>query len=190
MCMKGRGRFSPAMTNGAPVYDSEGAPVAQDGCYLEAAGMGCYIKAPPQIKFDQATKKYKTSVNLENCFRGPVVFGQGRFGGDFNIDLAYKPTACNNGDFCVKDAEAKWSVVPGSERYALRPTSYLHDIVTDKISEAINGAIGNSLRIPLSQGVGPLANFPLESEGRVDAGPGYFGVCMQPRDQVAGAVGQ
>lgn len=180
LCQRGRGPFVPTMQNGSPQYDEEGKPIGS-GCYFEVEGLGCYLNNAPHITYDQRTRKYKTHVNLRGCYRGPAFLGLGRIGGDFNIDFSFTPKACNGGDFCMDHPDASWSVVPGSERFAMRPDSMLHGIVTDKINDAMNGAIGNTIRIPMASGVGPLANVPLEAEGRVDTGPGFFGACLRLR---------
>lgn len=176
LCHKGRGPFVASETK----YDNDGRPNG-NGCYFEVAGMGCYLHNPPQINFDLKTKKYKTSVKLKSCFRGPVMLGLGKLGGDFNIDFSFTPKACNGGDFCMDNPDVKWSVVPGSERFALRPSSPLNGIVESSIQNAINGAIGDAIRIPMASSVGPLASVPLEAEGRVDTGPGFFGACLRLR---------
>lgn len=176
LCHKGRGPFVAS----EKMYDSEGRPNGE-GCYFEVGGMGCYLNNPPQINFDPKTKKYKTSVKLKSCFRGPVMFGLGKLGGDFNIDFSFTPKACNGGDFCMDNPDVNWSVVPGSERFALRPSSPLNGIVESSIQNAINGAIGDAIRIPMASSVGPLASVPLEAEGRVDTGPGFFGACLRLR---------
>lgn len=181
LCQRGRGKY---VHKG---FDETGKPEA-DGCFFEVEGMSCYLNSPPQINYDTKTKKYKTSVNLKGCFRGPVMLGMGKIGGDFNIDFSFTPKACNGGDFCMDNPDIKWAVVPGSERFALRPTSILHNIVTSKIQSAVNGAIGDAIRIPMASGVGPLASVPLEAEGRVDTGPGFFGACLRLRG--SGVSGQ
>ncbi|MFL5786278.1 MAG: hypothetical protein ACJ76H_16790 [Bacteriovoracaceae bacterium] len=187
ICQQGRGPFVPTLENGQPKYDPQGKPVGS-GCYMELEGMSCYLNSAPQIKYDAKTKKYKTSVNLKSCFRGPAIFGLGKFGGDFNIDFAFTPKACNGGDFCMDKPAVNWKVVPGSERFSLKPDSFLHDIVTSKIQDAVNGAISDTIRIPMTSNVGPLATVPLEAEGRVDTGPGFFGACFRLRG--SGASGQ
>lgn len=176
LCQRGRGAF----VAGNPEYDAEGKPNG-NGCYFEVAGMGCYLNNAPQITYDTRTRKYKTSVNLKSCYRGPVMFGQGRIGGDFNVNFSFTPKACNGGDFCMDNPDADWSVVPGSERFAMRPSSMLNSIVTSKINESMNKALGDTIRLPMASGVGPLANVPLEAEGRVDTGPGFFGACLRLR---------
>jgi hypothetical protein len=116
------------------------------------------------------------------------MFGQGRIGGDFNLDFSFTPKACNGGDFCMDNPDVNWSVVPGSERFALRPESMLNGLVQSNIQSAINGAIGDTIRIPMATSVGPLASVPLEAEGRVDTGPGFFGACLRLRG--SGVSGQ
>ena len=183
LCQKGRGPFVAEQ----PQYDAKGKPNGS-GCYFEVGGMGCYLNTPPQINYDTRSRKYKTSVKLKSCYRGAVMLGQGKVGGDFNIDFSFTPKACNGGDFCMDKPDVNWSVVPGSERFALRPNSMLNGIVEDNIQSAINGAIGETIRIPMATSVGPLASVPLEAEGRVDTGPGFFGACLRLRG--SGVSGQ
>lgn len=180
LCQEGKGPYVPALEHGAQKYDPDGKPIGS-GCYFNFSGMSCYLNAPPQITYDQRSRKYKTAVKLKACYRGPVLFGQGRIGGDFDISFNFTPKACNGGDFCMDNPDVDWKVVPGSERFALRPSSFFRGMVDEKIQSAINGAIGDTIRLPLTSGVGPLANIPLEAEGRVDTGPGFFGACLKLR---------
>lgn len=181
LCMHGAGEFRPKLdAAGKPAYDPEGKPLANSGCRMDIEGMSCYVKNPPQLKYDNKTKKYKVDLALKSCFRGPVIFGLGKFGGDFNIDFSFKPTACSNGDFCMDKPEANWSIVPGSERFSLQESSFFDKIIKDKINDAVQNAVKDTIRIPMAGGVGPLGNIPLQAEGRVDTGPGYFGVCLEP----------
>lgn len=176
MCMTGRGPFVASKDeNGNDVYNSEGAQLGS-GCQLEMGGMRCFIKSPPQIRYDGGGRNYKMSIGLEKCFRGPVILGQGRFGGDINIDVGFQPQACEGGDFCMNNPKATWNVVPGTERYAMRESSRLHDMVTNGINSGLNGALGDTIRLPLANALGGV---PLRAEGRVDSGPGFFGVCLE-----------
>lgn len=188
ICQQGHGPYVPTLNNGTQSYDSEGKPVGS-GCYMEMAGMGCYLNNAPQITFDTRTRKYKTTINLKSCYRGPVLFGQGRFGGDFNLDFSFTPKACHGGDFCMDNPEVDWQVVPGSERFALRPESFFQGLISGAIEGAINKSVADAIRIPMASGVGPLANIPLEAEGRVDSGPGYFGACLQLRGSTSSGAG-
>ncbi len=187
LCQQGRGPYVPTLENGQQKYETEGKPVGS-GCYMEVSGMGCYLNNAPQINYDARTRKYKTSINLKACYRGPVIFGQGRVGGDFNIDFSFTPKACNGGDFCMDNPSVNWKVVPGSERFALRPNSMFNSIVNETIQSSINNALSDTIRLPMASGVGPLANIPLEAEGRIDQGPGFFGACLKLRD--SGVSGQ
>ncbi len=187
LCQQGRGPYVPTLEHGQQKYDSEGRPEGS-GCYMEISGMGCYLNNAPQINYDARSRKYKTSINLKACYRGPVMFGQGRIGGDFNIDFSFTPKACNGGDFCMDNPAVDWKVVPGSERFALRPSSILSNIVNDTIQSSINKALSDTIRLPMASGVGPLATIPLEAEGRIDTGPGFFGACLKLRD--SGVSGQ
>ncbi len=183
LCQSGSGRFRQDRDEyNQPKYNEEGAPVGTGGCAIESDGMLCYMKAPPQLSWDTATRKYKTKVSLESCYRGPAFLGLGRFGGDFDINMAFSPAACDNGDFCVQNPDVNWNVVPGSGRFALRESSLFHEVVNQGLNDAIVGSLSNGMRLPLSSGTGPLGLSPLVSEGRVDAGPGYFGACLKPKE--------
>ncbi len=188
LCQQGRGAYVPTLEGGQQKYDPEGKPIGS-GCYMEVGGMGCYMNNPPQIRYDARTRKYKTSIHLKACYRPPAFLGIGRFGGDFNIDFSFSPKACNGGDFCMDKPDVNWSVVPGTERFSLRPGGFLTGIVTEGIQSAVNGAISNTIRIPLTSNVGPLAGIPLEAEGRTDSGPGFFGACLRLRS-TSGVTGQ
>lgn len=180
LCTGGQGEFRPKLDeNGRDAYNSEGRPLANGGCEMTISGMTCYVKHPPQLKYDSKNKKYKIDLSLKSCYRGPVIFGIGKFGGDFNINLDFKPKACSNGDFCMDQVNAKWSVVPGTERFDLRESSWFDKLIKEKIDDALKNSIKETIRIPMASGVGPLGNVPLQAEGRVDSGPGYFGVCLE-----------
>jgi hypothetical protein len=180
LCQMGRGPYVPTLENNQQKYSAEGRPVGS-GCYFEVGGMGCYLNNAPQIHYDARSRKYKTSINLKACYRGPAFFGLGKIGGDFNIDFNFNPKACNGGDFCMDNPQVDWKVVPGTERFALRPTSMLNSMATEGIQSAINKSLSDTIRIPMASGVGPLANVPLEAEGRVDTGLGFFGACLKLR---------
>jgi hypothetical protein len=184
LCMSGSGPFVGNTEGGWQHFEENGsgAPVALSGCKYEFSGMSCYLNSPPQIKYDSKTKKYRSQISFKGCYRGPVLMGLGKVGGDLNVEVAFKPAACDNGDFCVKDPEINWKVAPGTERFAFRPSSQLNSTVNDTINGLIKKTLSESIRIPLSNEAGAMANFPLESEGRVDAGPGYFGACLKPRN--------
>jgi hypothetical protein len=188
ICQTGRGKFVPRLNSaGQPMQTAEGKPLGT-GCYMEMSGMGCYLKSPPQIRFDTATRKYEVPLQLEKCFYPGVQLlfmntGLGRFGADFNIDFAFRPKACHNGDFCMENPDVNWAVVPGSGSQGLGDDSWLQSIITGEIGKALNGALGNTIRIPLASGAGALANVPLQAEGRVDSGPGFFGACLEVQEE-------
>ncbi len=188
MCQTGRGKFVPRLDSaGQPMLNADGKPLGS-GCYMEMSGMGCYLKSAPQIRFDSVTKKYKVPLELEKCFYPGVTFlfmntGVGRFGADFNIDFAFQPKACNNGDFCMESPDVNWSVVEGSGSQGLGDDSWLQSIITGEIGKALNSTLGNTIRIPLASGAGALAHVPLQAEGRVDSGPGFFGACLEVQEE-------
>ena len=187
LCMKGEGEFRPQLeTNGRPKYNQEGRPLVNGGCEMIMGGMSCYVKNPPQLKYDSKTKKYKVDLALKSCYRGPVILGIGKFGGDFNINFDFKPKACSNGDFCMDEVKANWSIVPGTERFDLKESSWFDKLIKEKIDSSVKNALKETIRIPMASGVGPLGNIPLQAEGRVDSGPGYFGVCLEVPEGASG----
>lgn len=185
MCMGGKGPYVPELDNaGKQKYYKNGASIAKGGCAMEVAGMSCYIKQPPQIKYDTKTKKYKVDLKMKECFYPGVILGLGKFGGDFNIDFSFDPKACHNGDFCMDKPDVKWNVVKGTERFGMQESSFFHGIITGKINDAIKNAMSNQIRIPLASGVN--SPVPLQAEGRVDSGPGYFGACLEVQKGASG----
>ncbi|MFP5387225.1 MAG: hypothetical protein ACLGHN_14200 [Bacteriovoracia bacterium] len=187
LCMKGKGSFKPQRDEkGTQKYTEEGKPLVESGCELNMGGMSCYVKTPPQLKYDYKTRKYNVGLDLTNCYRGPVIFGLAKFGADFKIDFAFEPKACANGDFCMDKPEAKWSIVPGTERFSLKKESFFDEMIKEKIDQAVTGAVKDTIRIPMTSGAGPLGNIPLQAEGRVDSGPGYFGVCLELQKGASG----
>jgi len=121
------------------------------------------------------------SMKTKECFRGAVILGQGKVAGDINFDIGYTPSICEQGDFCLKDGQAQWSVVPGTARFALKDSSWFNGIVKKTVDKKLNELIGQTIRIPLSSGEGPMSKIPLEAEGRIDKGPGYFGACLKAK---------
>lgn len=180
LCMKGGGEFVPERDErGRQAYNKEGKPLVRNGCEINLNGMSCYVKSPPEIKYDSRHRRYKVDLKLTNCYRGPVFLGIGKFGGDFNIGFNFEPKACENGDFCMENPQASWSIVPGTERFDLRESSFFDKMIKDKINDAVTNAVKDTIRIPMASGVGPLGNVPLQAEGRIDSGPGFFGVCLE-----------
>ena len=182
LCHRGQGDYTPKRDNrGNQVYDGAGAPQGT-GCLLQIedspAGMRCYLNGPPRLRFDEVSKGYKFEMKTKDCYRGPVIAGQGKIGGDINFDIGFVPSFCK-GDFCLDQGKANWNVVPGSARYALRDSSFLSGMVKSTIDAKISDVLKDSIRIPLNQG--PLGTVPLEAEGRVDKGKGYFGACLKYR---------
>lgn len=155
----------------------------REECRFSMAGVACNLGAPPEIRYDTRTRKYKTSLDLNRCYRGrdwstlASLVVDTSIGGDFNIDVAFTAETCEGGDFCVSNAEVDWAVVPGTERGAL--TGLFAGMARDKIDEAITGAVANRIRLPLSNSVSSmLPGVTVRARGRVDAGPGYFGACL------------
>ncbi len=148
-------------------------------CGLPTDLIGCTLSNAPQLKYNAG--RYSTSLKLRNCRKDFLPFGifGTSLGGDFNINLNFKPKACHNGDFCIDDPRITWNLVNGSETGLLKDP-FIRAKATDVINKAINGAMSTSLRIPLASATdGIIAKVPLRSEGRVRSGPGYFGVCLE-----------
>ena len=188
LCHQGSGDYAPELDNrGQQVRNGDGSPRGK-GCLFRVEedqdGMRCYLNGAPQLKFDPATGAYKVQLNTKECFRGSVALGQGKIGGDINFEIGYNPAICENGDFCLKDGDAKWSVVPGTARYALKESSWFNGIVRKTVDKKLNEILGQTIRIPLSSATsGPMSMIPLEAEGRIDKGPGYFGACLKTKAQ-------
>jgi len=186
LCHRGRGNYVPELTaNGEQRYNNNGSPRGT-GCkfFLEGKedGMSCFLNGAPQLRFDSATQGYKLQMNTQSCFRDAVILGQGKIGGDINFEIAFNPSVCEGGDFCIEDGQAEWNVVEGTARYALRESSFLNGMVRGKIDEELNKLLGETIRLPMSSTEGPMSVMPLEAEGRVDKGPGFFGACLKLKD--------
>lgn len=185
LCHSGKGDYVPELNNkGEIVRNGDGSPRGT-GCRFnieeDEDGFRCFLNGAPQLKFDQKTGGYLMSMKTKECFRGAVILGQGKVAGDINFDIGYTPSICEQGDFCLKDGQAQWSVVPGTARFALKESSFFNGIVKKTVDKKLNELIGQTIRIPLSSGEGPMSKLPLEAEGRIDKGPGYFGACLKPK---------
>jgi hypothetical protein len=186
LCHRGRGDYVPQLTsNGQQRYADNGAPLG-DGCKFlvegEENGMSCYLNGAPQLRFDPATQGYKLQMNTKACFRDAVFLGQGKIGGDINFDIAFSPSVCDGTDFCLENGNAQWNVVEGTARYALRESSWFNGLVRDTIDDKLNELLGQTIRLPLFSNDGPMSMIPMEADGRVDKGSGYFGACFKLKD--------
>lgn len=184
LCHRGRGQFVPKLDgNGQPTY-VDGYPQGA-GCLFvmeeKKGGLQCFMNGAPSFHYDPSTQNYEVKLKTIKCYRGGVFLGQGKIGGDINFDIKFRPQICDGGDFCLEDVSANWNVVPGTERYGLREGSFLNGIIKSKIDKNIKKMIQDSIRIPMSGSSGPLANVPLEAEGRIDKGEGFFGACLRPK---------
>lgn len=186
LCHKGRGDYVPQLTqSGEQRYASNGAPLGEGCKFLvegKEDGMSCYLNGAPQLRFDPATQGYRVQMNTKACFRDAVILGQGKIGGDVNFDIAFNPSVCDGTDFCLEDGQAQWNVVEGTARYALRESSWFNGIVRGAIDDELNKLLGQTIRLPLFSHDGPLSMVPMEAEGRVDKGPGYFGACFKLKE--------
>ncbi|MFL5785671.1 MAG: hypothetical protein ACJ76H_13730 [Bacteriovoracaceae bacterium] len=183
LCHRGQGDFVVAKNGkGEIARDKSGFAVGQ-GCVFaieeDPDGLRCYLNGPPTMKFDPATKRYNVSLSTRECLRGGVFVGLGKIGGDINFNIGFTPTICNGGDFCLENGEADWNVVPGTAKYALRDSSWLHGAVKSRIDSNLREMVSSTIRFPLTSGSGPLANVPVVPEGRTDMGNGYFGACLK-----------
>lgn len=175
LCQTGRGPYTPS----AEEFDERGIPNGS-GCTIEYGGMRCYLNSSPSIQWDQRNRRYKMAVNLRACHRHGMIFGIGRFGGDFNLDMNFIPKVCDNGDFCLGRTSSSVRVVPGSERFDLVPGSSLRTRIVNTLKTSINTALSDSLRIPLASSLETASPLALEPDGRVDTGAGFFGACLRP----------
>lgn len=185
LCHSGKGDYVPELNSkGEIVRNNDGSPRGT-GCLFsiedDADGMRCFLNGAPQINYDPQSGGYKVSLKTKECFRGAVALGQGKIGGDINFDIGYTPAICDEGDFCLKDGKAEWSVVPGTARFALKDSSWLNGIVRKTVDKKLDEIIGQTIRVPLSSGEGMMSKVPLEAEGRIDKGPGFFGACLKPK---------
>ncbi len=185
LCHKGRGDFVPERNSRGEIVRENGGLARGQGCLLSVEenpdGLRCYLNGAPQLRYDSATRRYNVSMRTKECFRGGVFIGAGKIGGDIDFNIGFTPTICNGGDFCLENGSAEWNVVPGTARYALRESSWLNGLVRGRIDANLREVISKSLRFPLASGQGPLANIPIEPEGRTDMGDGYFGACLKVR---------
>lgn len=185
LCNKGSGDYIPELNSkGEQVRNSDGSPRGS-GCLMaveeDEDGFRCFLNGAPKLNFDSKTGGYKINLSMKECFRGPVMLGQGKVAGDINFEIGYTPTICGQGDFCLENGQAEWSVVPGTARYALKESSFFNGIVRRTVDKKLNEVIGQTVKLPLSSGEGPMSKIPLEAEGRIDKGPGFFGACLKPK---------
>ncbi|MBD64862.1 MAG: hypothetical protein CME62_06625 [Halobacteriovoraceae bacterium] len=186
LCSRSSGAYVPVLDEqGNQRYhpddiEAEGPVMARKGCMIDIdPKMSCFIKEPPTIEYNAQKEKYSLDIYLQHCYRGPETLVFGRFGGDFEATVDFTPSACGNGDFCISEAEVDWEVVPGTERYALKQTSFFHGKVMEALNDNIAKATGETIQLPMASVVPGLENMPLRAEGRVDTGPGFFGICME-----------
>ncbi len=180
LCMEGSGDYRPVLdAAGKPVYNKHGEPEVKGGCKMNLNGLGCYVQHPPKLTYDRKSKQYKVDLSLKGCYHGGKIFGLGKFGADFKVDLAFQPKVCGAGDLCIDKPKVKWAVAPGSCRLAICKESWLSSRVISSIDESITEALKDTLKIPLASGIAGLSGLPIRAEGRVDAGPGYFGICLE-----------
>lgn len=186
LCHQGRGHFRAEVNSrGEVLRHRDGAPRGS-GCLFRIEenedGMRCYLNGAPQLKYDEASGGYKVELKTKECFRGSVALGQGKIGGDINFEIGFTPSICGQNEFCLENGQANWNVVDGTARHALRERSFFNGMVRRKIDEKLNGLIKETIRIPLSTSTGPMSMIPLEAEGRIDKGAGFFGACLKVKD--------
>ncbi|MAZ47896.1 MAG: hypothetical protein CME65_04995 [Halobacteriovoraceae bacterium] len=174
LCHSGRGEFqlgNPPLRRGRP---------NATGCLMRMEekedGMSCYLDGAPQLEYNSQTGGYNIILNTRGCYRGAQILGLGRIGGDLNFSISYTPDVCSNNQLCLTDGENDWTVTPGTERFALRDRSILSGMVRRTINKQLSEMLPSERELP------GLPNMsPIEFEGRLDMGPGYFGACLQPR---------
>lgn len=173
LCHQGRGEFQlgdPPTRRGRP---------NATGCLLRMEekdnGMSCFLDGAPHIVFNAETGGYKIVLNTKGCYRGAEILGQGRIGGDLNFEISYTPGICD-GELCLTDGASDWNVTPGTERYALRDRSLLSGMVRRTINKQLRELLPEQVNMPGLPGASPI-----EFEGRLDMGPGYFGACLQTK---------
>lgn len=186
LCHRGRGDFIPELdAAGRPRYNDNDSPRGTGCKFLVEGtedGMSCFLNGAPQLRFDAATRGYRLQMNTRACFRDAVFLGQGKIGGDINFDISFTPTVCEGGDFCLENGQADWNVVEGTAQGALRESSFFNGIVKNAIDKQLNELLGQTIRLPLSSTEGPMSVVPLEAEGRIDVGDGFFGACLKLKD--------
>jgi hypothetical protein len=185
LCHSGKGDFVPETNaKGEQVRNDDGSPRG-NGCLFsieeDEDGMRCFLNGAPQLKYDSVSGGYKVDLKTKECFRGAVALGQGKIGGDINFEIGFTPSICDQGDFCLENGNANWNVVPGTARYALKDSSWFNGIVKGTIDKKLKEIISQTIKVPLSSGSGPMSMIPLEAEGRIDKGPGYFGACLKTK---------
>lgn len=152
-----------------------------ENCYfmLESKpdGMSCYLDGPPSLRYEAGQGKYRLRFNTRNCSRPAMMLGLGKVGGDINFDIGYQADICE-GDFCLKNGEAKWEVEPGTARGAFRDESILKGAAVDAMGKQLGKMLGQTLRLPLTSPNGPFALVPFKAAGKTDQGEGYFGTCL------------
>lgn len=178
ICQAGQGPYVDTPER----FDRNGIPNGT-GCEIEMNGMRCFLDSAPGINWNARTRKYQTRVKLKACHRHGVFLDIGRFGGDFNITLNYVPRICENGDFCLGRTTSSLTVVPGTERFDLVPSSTLRTRIMSTLESAVSDALRNSIRIPFSSRLQNTGSIPLRPDGRTDTGPGYFGACLTTSPQ-------
>lgn len=179
MCHRGQGDFVPELNSrGEQVYRDRFAQGS--GCVFQMEekenGLRCYLNGAPELAFDQVSGRYMFQLRTKHCYRGSVILGQGRIGGDIDFDISYNPAICENGVLCLQDGQAQWNVVPGSERYALRSGSFLNGTVHNQINSQLTEMVSDTVRIAFTDGI--LSQMPIRAGAQLDTGEGFFGVCL------------
>lgn len=149
----------------------------------------CILGAAPSLK--SVKSRFEITIPMQNCSRSALLGG---FNGKMDFKLSFIPKACHNGDFCLEDpipdVVLTESTVGGALRKKENGGLGFRDMVLDAMKGAILGAATSFTRIPFASAVsGPLAQIPLKAQGQIDVGNGFFGVCLEPDNQKAGAGG-
>jgi hypothetical protein len=158
--------------------------ICQEGsgaeCKYVMGDVTCILGKAPSLK--SVNSRFEITIPMQNCSRSAFLGG---FNGKMDFKLSFIPKACHNGDLCLDDPIPDVILTESSVGGALRKKENgglgFRDMVLDRMKGAILGAATSFTRIPFASAVsGPLAQIPLRAQGQVDAGNGFFGVCLEP----------
>ncbi len=158
-------------------------------CKYVMGDVTCILGDAPSLK--SVKSRFEVTIPMERCSRSAFLGG---FSGKMDFKLSFIPKACHNGDFCLDDPIPDVVLTESSVGGALRKKENgglgFRDMVLDRMKDAILGAATSFTRIPFASAVsGPLAQIPLKAQGQVDAGNGFFGVCLEPDNNKGSAMG-
>ena len=170
----------------------ENGQLCQEGqgstCKYVMGDTTCVLGGAPSLK--SVKSRFEITIPMQDCSRSAFLGG---FNGKMDFKLSFIPKACHNGDFCLDDPKPDVVLTESTVGGALRKPEDgglgFREMVLERMRGAILGAATSFTRIPFASAVsGPLSQIPLKAQGQVDAGNGFFGVCLEP-DQAASAGG-